>query len=424
MRKPARALAFVLALLSPLLLATVPVTTSSVSYAGNGATTAFAVPFPYLDKAHVVVKVRAATGVVTVKTLTTHYTLTSPGASGTVTMITAPATGETLTIERTVPYTQTTNFRTQGTFAPGTHENALDKATMGLQQLDRRVTQLEDGGAQFATSFTANTITFADGGVVSPVPACNPATQYVTADGGAFGCVTQPAAIVGVTNDPWQRWSATCSGAAQAQWYGPGESGGATPYTSPAGAQSLVVAVDGVGQVCVNPLTVTAAGYGFLDFSSRSAFPLKSSHAVHFWTGSGASSFFASGVTTWFGMQENCGSSCGCFNQTTTPGGSYAMAFRYTSGSDAAWRGCNMSGGIMECCDTGITPAANTLYTLEVRQKITTVEYWVNGVLGCSNAARVPNSNLGYVCFSVKNGAGASVTGYFDAVARAYGPVY
>ena len=79
-----------------------------------------------------------ATGVQTVQTISTHYTIDGVGADagGTVTMISAPAVGETLRIERVVPYTQLTKLRTQGEFRPEAVEEALDRLAMGLAQMD------------------------------------------------------------------------------------------------------------------------------------------------------------------------------------------------------------------------------------------------------------------------------------------------
>ena len=84
-------------------------TENRVSYAGNDSTTAFT--FPYLffaDDDLTVILVDDITGVETTQTITTHYTVTGAGASagGTVTMVTAPATDETLVIIREVPLTQ------------------------------------------------------------------------------------------------------------------------------------------------------------------------------------------------------------------------------------------------------------------------------------------------------------------------------
>lgn len=127
------------------------VATSSVvtTYSGNGATTAFATGFAYLNDSDVVVTLVSALGVETVQTLTTHYTLakTTPGSgasAGTVTMLTAPASGTTLRIERVVSLLQSTSFRTQGSFSPLLHENALDKLMMAAQQLDADIDEVAD----------------------------------------------------------------------------------------------------------------------------------------------------------------------------------------------------------------------------------------------------------------------------------------
>jgi hypothetical protein len=71
-----------------------------VSYAGNGATVAFAVPWMFRDAAALLVIERAADGTETTKTLGTHYSVAGEDApaGGTVTMVTAPATGVTLHI--------------------------------------------------------------------------------------------------------------------------------------------------------------------------------------------------------------------------------------------------------------------------------------------------------------------------------------
>ena len=72
---------------------TVSSTTSKVSYTGNGVTTAFAVPFYFLEAADLQVILRSSAGVETVQALTTNYTVAGAGVSsgGTVTMLTAPA---------------------------------------------------------------------------------------------------------------------------------------------------------------------------------------------------------------------------------------------------------------------------------------------------------------------------------------------
>jgi hypothetical protein len=112
-------------------------------YAGNGSTTAFAFAFKVFTTAEVQVT-RTASGVDTVLTLTTHYTVTlnanqnlNPG--GTVTMLTAPAVGESITITSNVLNLQPTAVANLGAFYPEVINDSLDRATIQIQQLDERL---------------------------------------------------------------------------------------------------------------------------------------------------------------------------------------------------------------------------------------------------------------------------------------------
>ena len=120
---------------------------TKVNYAGNGSTTVFAVSFKYLLKADIVVTlVNDTTLVETLQVLVTNYTLTIPGATGTVTMLTAPPTGNTLVIEREVITTQLTNYVENDAFPAESHEEALDRVTMIVQELKtiiNRIPQLK-----------------------------------------------------------------------------------------------------------------------------------------------------------------------------------------------------------------------------------------------------------------------------------------
>jgi hypothetical protein len=106
------------------------------SFSGNGVTTAFSFDIPFINNSHLKVYLTTA-GVDTLLTITTHYTVTGAGnpAGGTVTMVTAPATGQTLTIIRDVPVTQETVYVQKGNFPSDSHELALDKLTMIAQQI-------------------------------------------------------------------------------------------------------------------------------------------------------------------------------------------------------------------------------------------------------------------------------------------------
>lgn len=116
-------------------------TVKSGPYNGNGSTTNFAVNTVYTAKSEVTVIVTSAAGVETTKTLDTHYTLTAPGDSGTVTFLVAPASGETVTILTTLAQTQATDLTPGGSFSANVVEGALDKLTRLVQQIAEKVTR-------------------------------------------------------------------------------------------------------------------------------------------------------------------------------------------------------------------------------------------------------------------------------------------
>lgn len=133
---------------------TVSSTDSEFSYAGNGSTTAFAFSNVLYEDTSIEVILTDSSGVDTVQTLTTHYTVAIAGdsSSATVNMVTAPASGETLTLKRAEPLTQLTDYIEGGPFPAGTHEQALDRLVLISQmhegRLDRAlIVSPADGGA-------------------------------------------------------------------------------------------------------------------------------------------------------------------------------------------------------------------------------------------------------------------------------------
>lgn len=121
-------------------------TNKSGPYNGNGSTSAFAVNTKYTAKSEVSVIVTSSAGVETTKVLDTHYTLTDPGDSGTVTFITSPTdfrpqTGETVTILTALALTQATDLTTGGAFSANTIEGVFDKLTRLVQQIAEKVTR-------------------------------------------------------------------------------------------------------------------------------------------------------------------------------------------------------------------------------------------------------------------------------------------
>jgi microcystin-dependent protein len=118
--------------------------TVSARYTPNGVTDTFAIPFAFIAGQTTVIKVyeiNTSTGVRTLKTLTTHYTLSPSGDSPTnVIYVTAPAASVgKVSIEREVPLTQALDYINTGRFVAESHENAMDKLTMAIQELEDRL---------------------------------------------------------------------------------------------------------------------------------------------------------------------------------------------------------------------------------------------------------------------------------------------
>ena len=144
-RRIALAFALVLSAISGFVLLSMPdasavVTSStrSVTYSPSSPTTGFSVTFPFLDASWLkVTKTTIATGVAVVLTQGVDYTVQIPraGSNGVVTTTSSVTSTHTLKIERVVPLTQETAFRNQGSFRAAAHEDALDKLTMALQQV-------------------------------------------------------------------------------------------------------------------------------------------------------------------------------------------------------------------------------------------------------------------------------------------------
>lgn len=112
-------------------------TLASPTYNGNGSTTAFATGFQFISNSDLQVVVTDANGVETIKTITTHYTVTGAGVSGggTVTFLTAPASGTFVNIKSNVTLDQQVDYVEGGAFSAATHEGALDKLTKAIQQV-------------------------------------------------------------------------------------------------------------------------------------------------------------------------------------------------------------------------------------------------------------------------------------------------
>lgn len=117
---------------------TVQTTTSRADYTGNGVTTAFTVPFYFLDNTHIqVLRTQISTGITTTLALSTDYTVSGAGvgSGGSITCVVAPTSDQKISILRNVPFTQLTHYVENDPFPAASHERALDQVTMEVQQL-------------------------------------------------------------------------------------------------------------------------------------------------------------------------------------------------------------------------------------------------------------------------------------------------
>lgn len=118
---------------------TVQTTVSRADYTGNGSTTVFSVPFYFIDQTHLLVlRTQISTGAATTLTLTTDYTVSGVGVSvgGSITCTVAPTLDQKISILRNIPLTQLTHYVENDPFPAASHETALDKLTMEIQQVN------------------------------------------------------------------------------------------------------------------------------------------------------------------------------------------------------------------------------------------------------------------------------------------------
>ena len=117
---------------------TISSTTNRVNYTGNGVTTAFAFPYKFLANADLKVYQEG-----TLKTITTHYTVTGAGddAGGTVTFLVAPANLDDVVIIRDPAILQGLDLVENDNLPAESLENSFDLITMVAQRLDDRVSR-------------------------------------------------------------------------------------------------------------------------------------------------------------------------------------------------------------------------------------------------------------------------------------------
>jgi hypothetical protein len=138
---------------------TVSSTTVKKSYNGNGSTTAFTYDFLINTTAELKVIIRSSTGAETVKTISSHYNISDSSGSGTVTFTSGniPASGETVILIRDTNLTQGTDYVENDPFPSASHESALDKLTLQVQEVQEevdRAIKLSRTNTMTSTEFT------------------------------------------------------------------------------------------------------------------------------------------------------------------------------------------------------------------------------------------------------------------------------
>ena len=122
---------------------TISTTIIKNSYSGDGSEDTFAYQFKISADADLQVIIRSSTGVETVKTLTTHYTVTGAGvATGGNVVFTSgniPAATETVVIRRATTQTQTLDLVENDPFTADSVEGAFDKNLAAIQELQEQV---------------------------------------------------------------------------------------------------------------------------------------------------------------------------------------------------------------------------------------------------------------------------------------------
>ena len=116
---------------------------TKVSLSGNGSNNTFAYNFFVVAESDLEVIIRSSNGTETVKSLTTHYTVSglgsNSGGSITFTSGNTPTNTETVVIRRNTSKTQSTDYVANDPFPAESHEAALDKSMLINQELQEQV---------------------------------------------------------------------------------------------------------------------------------------------------------------------------------------------------------------------------------------------------------------------------------------------
>jgi len=142
---------------------TISSTTVKNSYSGNGTLDTFNYTFKIFADTDIQVIIRDANATETVKSLTTHYTVTGAGSGsgGTIVFTTGniPTATETVVLRRALPQTQSIDYIANDAFPAESHEEGLDRSMMAIQQLQEEV----DRSIKLSRTNTMNSTEFTIG---------------------------------------------------------------------------------------------------------------------------------------------------------------------------------------------------------------------------------------------------------------------
>ncbi len=128
---------------------TLSTTTTEVSYTADGIQVDFPFSFQTQQGSDIVVYADGVEIVVGVIVTLNADQEVSPG--GNVNITPAPADQAVIKIARIVPLTQQTDYAAYDPFPAETHEDALDKAMMAVQQVDADTTSLQTNKLEWTT---------------------------------------------------------------------------------------------------------------------------------------------------------------------------------------------------------------------------------------------------------------------------------
>lgn len=160
-------------------------------YTGNGSTTSFSYTFRADLEAELVVVLEEG-GTETVQTLTTHYTTTGIGNTngGTIEMVTAPTSDQTLTIRRDVTHQQSIDLQNRKSVIPQVIEDGFDELTRQMQDLAEQV----ERAALFPVSGSLT-------GLEYPTPSAGTAIGWNATGDGLENLSTLPTATLSASSD-------------------------------------------------------------------------------------------------------------------------------------------------------------------------------------------------------------------------------